>query len=546
MTACIQAVDPSKNFIRRLPIEVLAKILMETKRVWPGPHGPYTTCWMVAREVEPAWLDIVDHTGGFWSWYDSSNGERFLAMVAARSGNARLRLTNVSIGRLSAEANEMREFVMENAWKIEELSVRVDDEEVLNEVMAKDFGALRIFEARHGVNGDPEEGWGATTALSLGALDWLRERAMDLEGLGLRRVLVSMDRVGTAVNLRRLSLFGVDRKTVDDSSFCLDIATLCRLGGSMTRLEDWEIAGVVALDKVCRVDVVELAELRRLRLDVKAEVIEALLDALVLPGVKMLEVKGDEAEDEALRALQAVRALMDGTDGWQSGVGHMSLGETWTGQLVMLDADYGDGECRVEWRARGGFELVKVGSVLLETLRVEVVKTLRCRRWPRMNVGTAEDWRRLWRGTWAMDVVSIDNGGGEEAVWDNLPRYLLLDATEASSGETRAWSELTTVRLTGVFAYELMLMWLDWLDKRVEKGLMLDELIVSGKLVVDTEEPSWDSNESWGGGGWGGQEPDELIPEEEWLRRFTAVSKHVDWHRCTGSWGNRCLECGSD
>lgn len=262
-----------------------------------------------------------------------------------------------------------------------------------------------------------------------------------------------------------------------------------------------------------------------------------MLEALVLPSVRVLEVKGDEGEEEALKALQAVRVVMDRTGRWTSGVGELSLGETWTGQLVWLDAEFDEGKCRIEWRASDGFELVKVGAVILETLRVEVVKSLSCRRWPRTSTGTADEWRRLWRATGTLHQVSIDNGTGEDALWDDLAQCLLLDSMEKNF----AWPMLTCVRLIGVYAYDLMQIWFDWLHTRAEKGMMLEKWMMSAKLVESTDRPNWDSDED----SWGDWVPQGPVRDEEWRRRFEGVARHVHWHSCVGSWGNPCLKCGS-
>lgn len=509
---------------------------METKRIWPGPNGPTKRCWLLLREVDPSWLDLLDTLPGFWSVYDEKNGPKFLAMVVARSGTAPLRLSNVRIDRMSEEANFMREFVTENTWRIEELSVRADEEWEIDGVMSRDFGILRSFGASH--DSDDGDGWNARTGLILGPLEWLRERATCLKSLKLRRVLVPMDLVGRALNLRCLSLFGVNPIVTDDTNLRLDIAVLCRLGGLLSCLEELEIEGEVALDRVDRVKVVQLRELRRLQLWVAPDVLVALLGALVMPVLEMLEVRGEGMEDETVAALAAVRDVIDGLGGWTLGIGRMSLGETWTGQEVWLQVDYGGGRCKVRWRACGGFGLVKVASSLVSSLRVADLMSLDGSRWATTERATMEDWRSMWKETLTLDSVSIDYGGGGDVYWDNLADYLLTDTREQEEVRSGAWPELRTVRLSGMLSIRVLEKWLDWLRMRVEKGLVLEHVGISGRITASSEVPvpSWDIEDEapW-------RQGEETPSVEEWITKFRTVAEDVKWSAVASGWGPSSL-----
>lgn len=520
---------------------MLTNILKATRLTWPGPKiscGP--GCWLLCREVDPLWLEIIDNLAWFWGMFDDRNGQRFLTMVIERSGHGNMKLKDICIGRDAYLGGVMRDLVSSNSERIEELSFRADYEEECNEVMSRTFNRLRSFGAYHANGGDY---WGSTSALELKALDWLTRRREEFEELRLRRVLIPMELVRTAVNLRRLSLFGVGRDLAEDGALRLDIAGLCLMGRSLLGLEEWEIGGEVELDNVSREKVVELRALRRFRLEnVKARVVRVMMTALSFPAVELLQIGGVGDEVDTVDALMSVR---DVVRAWHLGVGHMELGEEWVGDEARLQVDYEVGRCEMRWRAEGDIGMVKVGALLVSCLGVANVVTLTLPSCPHTTAGAKDEWTELCKVTGNMECVRVDYGGKMlEVIWDNLAHSLLEDTAKTGPGETLPWPKLETLKIAGVLTDESVEKWLDWLDLRVLRGHRLDNLDVLGSISgANASDSSRISPPGWGmdPGYWSPEWGVAMDPfvEEAWEDRFRAVAKVSVWSTPPHPWRTR-------
>lgn len=518
---------------------MLTNILKATRLAWPGPKISCAPgCWLLCREVDPVWLDIIDNLAWFWGMFDDRNGQRFLIMVIERSGRATLKLKDIGIGRDAYLGEVMRDLVSSNSERIEELSLRVDYEEECNEVMSRTFNRLRSFGAYHANGSDY---WPSTSPLELKALDWLTRRREEFEELRLRRVLIPMELVRTAVNLRRLSVFGVGRDLAEDSGLRLDIAGLCLMGKSLLRLEEWEIGGEVELDNVSREKVVELRALRRFRLEnVKARVVRVMMTALSFPAVQVLQIGGVGDEVETVDALTSVRDVIRA---WRLGVGHMELGQEWVGDEARLQVDYEAGRCEMRWRAEGELGMVKAGALLVSCLGVANVVTLTLPSCPHTITGAKDEWTELCKVTGNMERVSVNYGGKVlEVIWDNLAHSLLEDTAKTGPEETLLWPKLDTLKIAGVLTGESVEKWLDWLDLRVMRGHGLENLDVlgsiSGATASDTariSSPGWGMDPGyWSPAEWGvARDP---VVKEAWEGRFRAVAKVSIWSTPPPRW----------
>lgn len=464
--------------------------------------------------------------------FEERNGQRFLTMVLERSGPALLHFKDVSIDSLSFDSDCMRRAVLANTDRLEVLSFRAQDEEECDEVMSRTFGSLRVFGAIHGVNSE-DDGWDFASGVVLRELDWLTARGEQLESLRLRRVLVPMDLVGAAVNLRFLSVFGVGRDVSESRRLRLDIAGLCRMGQSLLRLEEWEIGGEVELDDVSRVRSVEMGQLLRLSLvGVTAKVAGVVMGALVMPVVRGIFIQAEGGESETVDALGPVR---EHVARWGLGVGHLRLGESWRGNQVRLRADYECGRCELWWRGDVDFGMVRAGVVLVRSLGVRDVVSLTLAPWPSTVVGIREEWRELWKETEKIDRVSVDYGGrGEEDIWDIVSRCLLDDTVKPEPGNMLVWPELRTLDLAGTMRESSVRLWLDWLDLRVASGLRLERLDVLARIAVDEEVYfDWDSVPN-GELDWSvGANP---VPAAVWRGRFRAVARIAEWSEPHSVW----------
>lgn len=274
-------------------------------------------CWMVCREVHSSWLDLLDGEVWFWQRFERKNGLHFLAMVVARSKDKPLELLGMRIDELSGGTRFMKNVVLENAGRIQQLTFDFTDEDDCFEVMAREFGILKLLGIKY------DSGWQQAMALDM-PLGWLGARIECVESLSFSRVLVPLAWIRNATHLRHLSLVGA-RSGNDDRRMKVDMDGVCLLGGALMALEELEIGGeIVVVDTVARVNSVKMGRLRRLRLDVGGLVIQAVMSAFWMPAMEILDITGEGEQDVMMNALVHVREIVEA---WGFAVGHLKLGE---------------------------------------------------------------------------------------------------------------------------------------------------------------------------------------------------------------------------